>query len=194
MTLPRGRHQLSRDDVRTVQRDRIVDAVTAVMAERGYADTPVSAVLTAAGVSRETFYQLFDDKAAAFTAALEVAMNTLGEALLDVPTGGTPSVRLAALVERYLAVLTAEPARSRLFMVETFAAGPDARVLRVESQRAAGAFVAEVFGHVPGSAGHARAEVFVATVIALVTNRLVSTEPFDDLRPLLLDVAERLLT
>ncbi|MCZ7630823.1 MAG: TetR/AcrR family transcriptional regulator [Microthrixaceae bacterium] len=42
---------------------------TEAMAEHGYAATSVAHILGRAGVSRTTFYELFDDKADCFLAA-----------------------------------------------------------------------------------------------------------------------------
>ena len=52
--LPRGPHQLSRDEVRRSQRERLLEAMTEAVAEKGYANTVVADVvarsLRAAGV------------------------------------------------------------------------------------------------------------------------------------------------
>lgn len=58
--LPRGRHGLPREAVAESQRGRIQAAMIDVVAARGYADTRVVDVIGAAGVSRKTFYELFD--------------------------------------------------------------------------------------------------------------------------------------
>ena len=60
--LPRGRHGLSREEVAAQQRTRILAATVDVVAELGYPETRVVDVIKRAGVSRKTFYELFDDK------------------------------------------------------------------------------------------------------------------------------------
>lgn len=67
--LPRGRHRLSAEVVRASQRERIVHAMLALVAEHGYAATSVPAVTTAARVARNTFYTFFPDKQSCFLAA-----------------------------------------------------------------------------------------------------------------------------
>ncbi len=57
--LPRGRHGLSRADVARSQRERLVAATAQVTAERGYEATTVADILTASGVGRESFYEIF---------------------------------------------------------------------------------------------------------------------------------------
>src|SRR5690606_15137116 len=83
--LPKGRHHLTRDEVEQTQRLRLAVAMADVLAERGYAGTPVAAVLERAGVSRQTFYELYANKLECFLDALDlvgaVLISRLGEAL-----------------------------------------------------------------------------------------------------------------
>ncbi|RSM95853.1 hypothetical protein DMB42_49120 [Nonomuraea sp. WAC 01424] len=69
--LPRGRHGLSPDTVRSSQRDRLVEAMLRLVARRGYAATSVPDVIAAARVSRNAFYAQFADKEACFLAGCE---------------------------------------------------------------------------------------------------------------------------
>jgi AcrR family transcriptional regulator len=71
--LPRGRHGLSSQFVRASQRERVVKAMLALVAEQGYAATTVPAVVAAARVSRNAFYEFFQDKQECFLAAAEEA-------------------------------------------------------------------------------------------------------------------------
>ena len=50
--LPRGRHHLSREEVQASQRQRMLLAIAAAMADKGYAGTSVADVIKRAGVSR----------------------------------------------------------------------------------------------------------------------------------------------
>jgi AcrR family transcriptional regulator len=69
--LPRGRHQLSPEEVAAHQRERILAAIPTVIAERGYGGLTVEHVIGVAGVSRSTFYVHFDNKLEATLAAHE---------------------------------------------------------------------------------------------------------------------------
>jgi AcrR family transcriptional regulator len=64
--LPPGRHGLSREFVAENQRQRIAAGMIAEVVERGYAETTVTRVVAAAGVSRRTFYNNYSDKEEAF--------------------------------------------------------------------------------------------------------------------------------
>lgn len=193
--LPRGRHNLSRTDVTARQRARMLRAMAEVVTERGYVDTPVAAVIERAGVSRETFYQQFDSKQDCFVAALEETIGRLATqlaAVLDRATG-SPHERYAALLRSYLDTVQAQPATARLFLIETYAAGPQAMRRRLELQRQFVDAVAGIFG-ARTAQGRFRAEALVATTISAVTARFVADDVsgLSSLRPKLLALAATL--
>jgi AcrR family transcriptional regulator len=171
--LPRGRHNLPRADVAAQQRARILAALAEVLAERGYADTPVAAIIERAGVSRETFYQQFASKQACFVAALEQTVGGLADSLRRVPATGTALERFDRMLRSYLDALAAHPQRAWLFLVETYAAGPEAmrRRLALQDQFVAG--IAALF-RVRSKADRQTCEALVGAVVALVTARFVA--------------------
>lgn len=121
--LPRHPHGLSREDVARSQRGRILRAVAESVAERGYAATSVADVITRAGVSRSTFYELYDGKESAFLdayAGIELVHRHLLECFR---AGETPSEMVRVAVRDHLASLAAEPAFTWMFFVEAVAAG-----------------------------------------------------------------------
>jgi AcrR family transcriptional regulator len=78
--LPRGRHKLSPAAVRESQRTRIVRAMLECVGRDGYEATTVPQVVAMARVSRNAFYELFEDKADCFLAACdEIAAQLLAE-------------------------------------------------------------------------------------------------------------------
>ena len=193
--LPRGRHNLSRSDVTTRQRARMLRAMAEVVTERGYVDTPVAAVIERAGVSRETFYQQFGSKQDCFVAALEEAIGRLAESLTTVldQTGGNPIERYDALLRGYLATVSAQPATARLFLIETYAAGPDAMRRRLELQQQ---FVDAIVGIFAARSAQDRfhAEALVAATISAVTARFIADDVarLSTVRPKLLVLAATL--
>jgi AcrR family transcriptional regulator len=70
--LPRGRHKLPRQHVRDSQRERLVRAILDCVAELGYAETTISDVVAKARVSRNAFYEFFDDKADCYLEACDL--------------------------------------------------------------------------------------------------------------------------
>jgi AcrR family transcriptional regulator len=78
--LPRGRHKLDPEQVRSSQRRRISRAMLEVVAEHGYEAATVAMVVGAARVSRNAFYEFFADKTDCFL----TVSNELNEELLEV--------------------------------------------------------------------------------------------------------------
>lgn len=130
--LPRGPHQLSRQDVEASQRRRIRDAMVAEVGERGYVATSVAHIIARAGVSRATFYQFYADKEDCFLDAFDTAGQMISQSLLTAltPEGTGPKASLRQRLEQgigaYLAALASHPAAARTFLVESYAAGPAA--------------------------------------------------------------------
>jgi AcrR family transcriptional regulator len=60
--LPRGRHGIPHELIVANQRERLLVATAEAIGECGYASLSVGGLIDRAGVSRATFYQLFDDK------------------------------------------------------------------------------------------------------------------------------------
>jgi AcrR family transcriptional regulator len=104
-----------------------------VVSERGYPETRVVDVIGVAGVSRKTFYELFDSKEDCFLAAYDVLLdNLLGDTTNAFESKhGTPwAERIAAALEALLAHLAAHPDEARFAIVEVLAAGPKALARR----------------------------------------------------------------
>jgi AcrR family transcriptional regulator len=126
--LPRGRHGLSRELVSRSQRERLLAAVVRVTATKGYEAMSVADILRQAGVGRQSFYELFDDKLACLIAAQELLVADL-EATTAVAFEGTrpwpERVRtaLAAVLEWF----ANNPEAARVTLIELAKAGPDAR-------------------------------------------------------------------
>lgn len=126
-SLPRGRHKLSRADVEADQRLRILLAFAPAMADNGYVNTPVAAIIRCAGVSRETYYRIFTDKLDGFLAALDLVSEVLLAELTTALSGpGDLLDRVDGAFARYLGLLTDHRAEARLFLVEASAAGAEA--------------------------------------------------------------------
>jgi len=135
--LPRGPHKLSREEVERSQRDRILWAMAEVSAEQGYANVSVADVLSRAGVSRATFYQLFRDKEDCFGAAYESLAELITSTLTaefarlsSQETGARTGHRAIETLDKLLALLLQllvdAPSLARTFFVEVSVASPEA--------------------------------------------------------------------
>jgi AcrR family transcriptional regulator len=165
---------MSRADVAGQQRARILAALAEVLSERGYANTPVAAIIERAGVSRETFYEQFASKQHCFIAALEDTVEDLG-ALLTAPLGkpGTPMERFDRMLRSYLEAITAQPDTARLFLIETYAAGEDAMRRRLELQAEFVDGLLAIFDR-RSARDRAACEALIGATVALVTARFVA--------------------
>ncbi|HKO37818.1 MAG TPA: TetR/AcrR family transcriptional regulator [Solirubrobacterales bacterium] len=115
------------------QRNRIHQAMIEVVSKRGYPETRVVDVIGAAGVSRKTFYELFDSKEDCFLAAYDVLLeNLLGEAVDEFESlSGAPwAERVSAALGALLDHLAEHPSEARFAIVEVLAAGPKALARR----------------------------------------------------------------
>jgi AcrR family transcriptional regulator len=115
------------------QRNRIHQAMIEVVADRSYRDTRVVDVIAVAGVSRKTFYELFDSKEDCFLAAYDVLLDNLVEEATDAfesKPGASWAERIGIGLEQLLQHLSQHPDEGRFAIVEVLAAGPKALARR----------------------------------------------------------------
>jgi len=107
------------------QRERLFAAMVATVAEKGYEATTVADLVELSGVSRRTFYELFEGKLACFVATVEALLEaTVTMAAESYGGKGDWEARAKGLLQRFLMGLAAQPAAARLCVVEAYAAGP----------------------------------------------------------------------
>jgi len=123
--LPRGRHGLPRELVERSQRERLLAAVVRVTAEKGYDSTTVGDILGDAGVGRESFYELFDDKLDCMLAAHKILIDNLEERVRAVYDGTGPwPERVREALSATLDWFAADPEAARFTLVELSTVGP----------------------------------------------------------------------
>lgn len=110
-SLPKGRHGLSREEVETSQRTRLLRAVVELGTERGFASLTLTDIVRRAGVARSTFYEYFPDKQHCFLDAFDYAAELVLEHVLAI---GPPPARESAspahaYIARLLEVAVEEP-------------------------------------------------------------------------------------
>jgi AcrR family transcriptional regulator len=122
--LPRGRHGLPRELVTRSQRERLLAAVVEVTAAKGYEATTVGDILGEAGVGRESFYELFDDKRNCALAAHAVLVDDLEQRVRAAYTqpGAWPE-RVRDALAAALAWFAEDPAAARFTLIELAAVG-----------------------------------------------------------------------
>jgi AcrR family transcriptional regulator len=173
----------ARERVSDIQRVRVLSAMVDVCAERGAAVVTVADVVARAGVSRRTFYELFDDREDCLLAALEDGIGRATQRVLDaceLEENWVERVRsgLTALLEFF----DLEPGLSRLMIVGSLEAG--SRALEYRRRSLAQAITAIDEGRGEQSGGKRlpplTAEGVVGGALSVLHSRLAE----EDQRPL----------
>lgn len=181
--LPAGRHHLTPEEVAADQRRRMLAALGRCMAEKGYAATTVADVIRGAGVSRQTFYEQFTSKHACFMAAFEAVHADVSADIDASPAQLTPLNRFDEVVGRYLDAIARNSDMARIYLIEVYAAGPDALRRRIQLQHDFVAALSAVFdARSPDDLFACQA--LVAVVSAMVTSVLLEGGGPDDVREL----------
>jgi AcrR family transcriptional regulator len=110
--------------ISAIQRARLLDAMREVCGELGVSNVSVTHVVARAGVSRRTFYELFDDREDCFLAAFDDAVGRIAEVVAAAWRGkGSWRERIRACLIELLVFLDEDPRTSRLVVVESLEAG-----------------------------------------------------------------------
>ena len=129
--LPKGRHRLTSEVARSVQRERIAYATAEAIREKGYAQITVADIVATAGVSRDAFYSQFHDKDEAFDGAAQLVFEhllaTMGGAFFGV--AGEWADQLWEAGWAFDRFLESEPSLANFLFIATYA--PPARIARV---------------------------------------------------------------
>lgn len=125
--LPRGRHKLDPQLVAASQRQRLIEAITELVAEKGYPDVTIGDIVARAGTAKRTFYDHFADKLQCFLAALDLITDSLlASSARLFSVSGTVRERCEYSLRGYLEILASMPNTARVFYLESIAAGPEA--------------------------------------------------------------------
>jgi AcrR family transcriptional regulator len=123
---------LTKDQVAADQRRRLYEAMIDLAASRGYQATTIKGVCVLAGVSRQTFYDVFGaarrhPKEACFLGAYDYIVDRAAERIsLAYDAQLNPEQGLCSAFEQFAAELAHEPQAARVALVETLGAGPAA--------------------------------------------------------------------
>jgi AcrR family transcriptional regulator len=161
-------------------RQTVINVASRLFRERGFDGIGLKDLMEGAGLTQGAFYKQFESKEDCFMSALEAATDAvLAQAFATRPTGGTPLERFDSGLRTYLDALAAQPALSRLFLIEVYAAGPAALERRAAVQRRFAAVLDDTFGRRTAGDRFAN-EAIVAATSSMVTARLAA----DDLKGL----------
>jgi AcrR family transcriptional regulator len=146
-----GPHGIPRPVVSKIQRDRLMRAMARTVAEYGYQDTTVRRLLGRAGLSRRTYYELFEDKEDCFLAAYdEVIDHVMGVVVESYEEGSSPEERIERGLRAFLQFCSDEPDVARMCIVEVLAAGPAARARRAQTMERLAGLMEEALSEIRG--------------------------------------------
>jgi AcrR family transcriptional regulator len=129
--LPRGRHDLEPEQVLEIQRQKLLIAVTELMAANTYRDFGIREITARARVSLSAFYQCFAEKDDCVFAAYDRFITVLTDQVVAAIEGHEDwESTVTAVVGAYLSTLDSDAVVARAFQVEMDALGRPAREKR----------------------------------------------------------------
>ncbi|HEY1687430.1 MAG TPA: TetR/AcrR family transcriptional regulator [Solirubrobacteraceae bacterium] len=134
--LPAGLHGIAAEVVARDQRERLCEAMAELVAQRGYTAVRVSDLTALAGVSRPTFYELYQDKEDCLLAAYDEIAARVTEMLAAAEREAPPGEGLHTALEAFADIAGSHPDQVSLLVLGALGAGPDARVRREQTLRA----------------------------------------------------------
>ncbi|WP_233620539.1 TetR/AcrR family transcriptional regulator [Amycolatopsis sp. WAC 01416] len=135
--LPKGPHNLSRDEVAGTQRARLIDAVLENTGERGYVATTVGHITATARVSRTSFYEQFDGKQDAFLAAYRALTGEfIAQGVAAGAQSATPLDAVTACCDFLVDYVHRRPTAVRAVLLEIYALGDAGLEVRENTLRA----------------------------------------------------------
>jgi AcrR family transcriptional regulator len=173
----RGRH----GGVAGIQRARMIMAVVEVSRERGVRQVTVAHIVERSGVSRRTFYEVFEDREDCFFAALDEAVERAAARVIPAfeACGGGWRERVRAGLGALLEFLDDEPRLGVFCLVDALGAGPRALERRAGLVEVLVDVVHEGCGEMRGEMRPTRltAEGIVGGVLGVLYGRLSEVGP-----------------
>lgn len=167
-----------------VQRARILAAAVEVASEVGYGSMSAARVSARAGVSRKTFYELFENREDCFLAVFNEAVDratTVARAAALEHEGWRERVRAGLSV--LLGFLGDEPGLGSVLVVDVLGAGPRVLERRARVLETLGAVVdaGRALAASPGGPPPLAAEGLVGAVLSVIHARMLEGEPLTGL-------------
>ena len=170
----------TREGVVDIQRARMLAAMSELASERGVANVSVAHVVERAGISRRTFYEIFNDREDCFLAAFDDAIERIADRIVPLyERPGKWRERIRACLIELLLFLDNDPVSGRLVVVETLGAGRGALERR-------GLVLAQVISAVDEGCREAKggaepppltAEGIAGAVLSVIHGRMVERRP-----------------
>ncbi len=112
-------HRSAASAERADPRDRLIDAMSASIREKGFRETTVADVVRIARTSRRTFYEHFEDREACFLALFDATNDAMMEQIAAAVKPEAPlEEQVDSALDAYIDHVTAQPALYRSFVRE----------------------------------------------------------------------------
>jgi AcrR family transcriptional regulator len=165
--------------VAEMQRRRLLTAVVELAYERGVQALSVATLCERAGLSRRTFYDLFDERDECLHAAFEDAVESAVQAVRVAASHTRWRERVRAGLTALLSLLDHEPGVGRLLIVEALGSGPQTLEVRRRVLTDAASVVEQ--GRAEARAGREppplTAEGIVGAVFSVIHARMLARDP-----------------
>ena len=161
------------------QRQRLINGMIDVAANRGYASANIAAVIAQARVSRPTFYDYFADREECFLAAVEDVQAELNQVVSESIAASDADQAVVAAIEGIVRFASTSPARARFLLSETLAARPPASTLRDRGIADHASLIDKALRALPATALVPDLEyrVLIGSVYRMIAGRLRRKEP-----------------
>lgn len=192
---------MARDQILLAQKERMLMAMTELLATLGYKGFNAGEIAKRAGVSLRAFYECFEDKEACVFAGYDRFIQALLGRMMTVKLDGVPRAELVRnIVYAYLDTMQSDLVVAKAYQVEIDALGALARARRRQSLTLFGMFIQQAVvksapdGVVPASLTKSAYIGVVYAVRQLVSDALEAEVALDlhllgaDLEPWLNDV------
>jgi AcrR family transcriptional regulator len=174
-----GRERVS-EIQRALQRARMLSAMVEVTAQHGAGNVTVAHVVARSGVSRRTFYEIFNGREDCFLAAFDESVAQIASEVIPAyDRAGRWQEKIRAGLTALLELLDYERGTGRLVIVETLGAGPGAleRRRRVLAQIIAAIDQGRTEGKHSDGPPPLTAEGVVGAVLSVLHARLLACLP-----------------
>jgi AcrR family transcriptional regulator len=174
---PSASRQSSRAQIVEIQRARMLEAMTEIVAERGLYGTTIAAVAEKAGVSRVTFTEIFGSIEQAFVALVQQVTAWPASLIHDAfERESSWQESVLAGLQALLVFLDAEPALARVCVIDAMAGPPAALEHRAQLLQPLVALIDEARDTLPPDRQPppVTAEAIVASVAGILHARLVA--------------------
>jgi TetR/AcrR family transcriptional regulator len=136
---------------KATQRERLLAGMVTAANREGYSGASVSTVIGAAGVSRPTFYDYFEDRDDCFIATIVDVHERLLEDVRAAVAQAPPEQAVASAITALVAFASAQSASARFLMKESLAGGPVALGARDDAIEQTAQVIEDALGTVDSS-------------------------------------------